>query len=924
VSDLAVRRRGQVDPFIITPAIRMTMRDVVWKDGALTGGRLELTGAPSIIDATVVPTQRFDIQAARVGIEAAGRPARPARVAISADLPAGGRLEARGTTALPSAVSDLQVTLANIDLRRMRPYLPAASPVTLERGRLEATLRVRHDSTADLRVSGTGAALGVVLFRRGQAEPFVSHRRLDIAVQDLMLQAGQLAVGRLELTGAPTIVDASVSPPQRFAFTSLHLVAENATWPARGPARVTLTAEVGDSIARIRGIMNPGTLATDVRTEFRDIDVGALRGYLPRDAAVTVDRGMLSGGFDLLHDPATGTRIDGDGTLRDLGLVRQGRREPFLTASRLHATVKNLVLHERISLEELSAAGDTTLVDWTLAPPQRLRLTEVRLVAARLGWPARAAVPVRLTAALPGAGTISANGSVDPERREAALQVRIADAAVTPYRRHLPFSGRVRGRAAAQLRVAASFGQDPRVRVAGDVTVSRFSLGPIEEPPIRIASVTATGIDARWPARQIGIARVVLRGPAVLVERDPDGRFPLARMLRPPSQPLEAPRRRDDPSRTGFSIRQLLAEDGDVRFADQASVPAYFEQASRIVMAIEGLTNAPGEQARLQLEGVVGPHGALDLSGDIAPFDEPFRLDLSGELSEFPVPRVNPYMQRFLDWVARTGTLTTRVHYRVVGDRLEASHDLVVRGLTVARPGAEASGRVGMPLELAVALLKDTRGDIRLSLPISGTIGAPQFNLGAVIAANVRNLLASVVTAPFHGIGRVFRRGDAIETVQIDPVEFEPGTTNLTPGARTQLERLARLLSESPRLRLTLEPVITTRDVLALKTHDVMARIQATQRQEGLANFQDSAARLFSREFPRQKTPADAGQIVARLRENAAEPVDATRQLALRRLEAVRGLLMITEQVGADRLVAVLRGQVGVSGPARIEFEPIS
>jgi hypothetical protein len=193
----------------------------------------------------------FDIPAARVVIDARDRPAgAPPRVTITADLPGGGRLEARGTTALPPAVADLQVVLAGVDLRQLRPYVPTASPVTLERGRLEATLRVRHDSTADLRVSGTAAVLGGVLLRRGQAQPFVIHRRLEIVVQDLTLRGSELAIAQLALTGAPTILDASVSPPQRLVFTRLHLVAAGATWPARGPARVELSATVEGSTLR--------------------------------------------------------------------------------------------------------------------------------------------------------------------------------------------------------------------------------------------------------------------------------------------------------------------------------------------------------------------------------------------------------------------------------------------------------------------------------------------------------------------------------------------------------------------------------------------------------------------------------------------------------------------------------------------------
>ena len=923
VTDLALKRRGQAEPFVLTPSLRMTSRDVVWKDGVVTAGRLELAGDPTIVDASVTPVQRFDLRAARVVIEGAGYPARaPARVTLGADLPGGGRLEARGTAGLPPTVADLQVTLGRIDLARLRPYLPAASPVTIARGRLDATLRVQRDPATDLRVNGAATIADGVLLRRGQSEPFVTHPLLRLAVRDLALRGRQLAIARLELAGTPTIVDGSVSPPQRFTLAPLRLVAEDATWPARGPARVDVTAGLaGSAGARIRGVLNPATLATDVRAELRDVDLTRLRGYLPRDSPVTLERGSLTGTLRLVHDRATGARLGGDGTLADFALARGGDGEPFVSAPKLAVSVQDLVVRDGVSIGRVAAAGDTTVVDSSLSPPVRLLFGGLRLVAERLGWSGRGPATVTLTAALPGAGILSASGAVETAARRAELRVSVQDAVVTPYGRYLPVTGPIRGRTTADLRVAAAFGEGFQLRVTGDARASGLSLGAVEEPPIRLESVTATGIDVAWPARRIGIGRVVLKGPAALVERDKDGGFPLTTMLESPQQDGERDQPGGEPGpRTIFLIRELVAENGDLRFVDRASLPVYSEEMSRMTVSVAGLTNAPGERARVRLQGVVGPHGALDLSGEIAPFDDPFFLDLAGELSEFPVPRVNPYMQRFLDWVAQTGTLTTRLHYRVVGDRLEASNEIVVRGLTVGRPEKEVGQRVGLPLGLAVSLLKDTRGDIHLSLPVSGTIGAPEFSFGGVVSTALRNLVTKAVTAPFRAIGKIFRRGEEIETVRIDPVEFEPGTTAVTPAARAQLERVARFLRESPHVRLELEPVVTARDVLALKTQDVVARIQAIEREHRFDDFRKAATRLFKKQFPRQKVPADTSAIVAQLRDHAPEPAEAARRLAARRVEAIRGALASAAGILGDRLSAAPES-VGVSGPPRVEFE---
>ena len=54
-----------------------------------------------------------------------------------------------------------------------------------------------------------------------------------------------------------------------------------------------------------------------------------------------------------------------------------------------------------------------------------------------------------------------------------------------------------------------------------------------------------------------------------------------------------------------------------------------------------------------------------------------------------------------------------------------------------------------LPVLLAVALLKDSRGNIDINLPISGSLDDPEFSVGGIVVRVVLNLVVKAVTSPF-------------------------------------------------------------------------------------------------------------------------------------------------------------------------------
>jgi len=933
IESLAFHRPMQDPPFVTVPVLDVTSRDVTWDGERLGIGHVEVSGAPTVLDAGVDPPQRHAVASLRLVGDDLGYPAAtPGRVALTGAVADGGTVDARGTLALYPVATRLDVRIEGADLGKVRPYLPPDSPVGLAGGAGAAVLDVAYATASGLRVSGDVTLRRLVVTRDGQREPLVTHPELRASIGDLTLRGGRLAVAQATFTGSPTIVDGSVSPPQRFEVQAHTVTVRDLTWPSRGPAEVSgrLRLASGASAA-VDGTFDARTLETRARARIEGVAIERFAAYLPPDAALELAGRVTS---DATVSYARGRPLTADlhATVTDARVAAAGGdRAPLLAVPSLRLDVDDLAVGRGLSVGRVAAAGAPTVAVPGTRAPLRLAIPEVSLTAEGVAWPARAPARVSLFARLPDAGSASVAGEVDLDDRAFDVAVEISDAAIGPYAPLLEIRGPVAGRLDAKATVGGTIAGDLDVHARGTATARSLRVGPAEQPAIAVERVVLRGIEARWPERvTIGVAH--LERPSALIEREEDGSFPIAAMLRRAEEEPAAAAPRTSAttpeggglpapgSRLHVTVGELRLADGDARFIDRTTRPTYSEEVTSLALRVEGLATTADSRAKVDLQAIVGVNAALELHGVMALFAEPFFLDVTGELRQFPVPRTNPYLRRFLDWIARRGELSTRVHYRVEGRQLEGTNEIVVRRLAVEPAGSDPDRVVGLPLGLVVSLLKNPQGDIKLTVPVSGDLGQPRFSFGDAIATAVKNVLTNLVTGPFRAIGKIFGKGDEVEAVAVDPVVFDAGSAVVSPEGGKQVQRVADFLRASPYVRLGLAPVVTDEDLAALRAQAVAARIQRLQRQAGLPDFETAARTLFQSRFPDREPPRSVDAVVAALRQSEPVADDAARRLAERRVLSARQALADEAGVDPGRLVEAPSPPPGAAGAPRVEF----
>lgn len=252
-----------------------------------------------------------------------------------------------------------------------------------------------------------------------------------------------------------------------------------------------------------------------------------------------------------------------------------------------------------------------------------------------------------------------------------------------------------------------------------------------------------------------------------------------------------------DPStRPLIRIGQIEFTRGNVNFTDNFIKPNYTANITGLDGSVSALASDSAEPASLALAGKIDDDAPVDINGRLNPLAPKLFLDIEGRTRGVDLPRLTPYSVKYAGYPIVKGKLSMEVSYKVEDEKLTANNHLFLDQLTFGDK-VESPTATKLPVLLAVSLLKNSKGEIDINLPISGTLNDPKFSVGGIIIQVIINLLTKVVTAPFTLLAAAFGGG-----TELGYIEFAPGSAALKDDQTKRLDTLSKALNDRPGLRL--------------------------------------------------------------------------------------------------------------------------
>lgn len=386
-------------------------------------------------------------------------------------------------------------------------------------------------------------------------------------------------------------------------------------------------------------------------------------------------------------------------------------------------------------------------------------------------------------------------------------------------------------------------------------------------------------------------------------------------------------------------IKRITLQGGNIAYSDRFIRPNYDANLTGMGGQLTGLSSDPGTIAELDLRGRVDNAAPVEVVGRLNPFRQDKALDIHASVKDFELSGVSTYAAKYVGYGIEKGKLSADLKYKVEDRKLTATNEIFLDQLTFGEQ-VDSPSALKLPVLLAVSLLKNSRGEIDLKLPVGGSLDDPEFSVAGLVVKVIVNLIGKAITSPFALLGSMFG-GDSEELAWLD---FDPGFARVPEAEEAKLKAISRAMNDKPGLKLDIAGRVDTLNdpeglkralllgkVEALKVKDMARKGESVEEGGRVSVSPAEYPALLGRVYAGEKFPKPRNMIgiakdlpVPEMEKLILASIqvgdDELRLLAQQRAQAVKTWLLEQGKVPAERvfLLASRSGDDGKHPKARV------
>jgi hypothetical protein len=418
----------------------------------------------------------------------------------------------------------------------------------------------------------------------------------------------------------------------------------------------------------------------------------------------------------------------------------------------------------------------------------------------KLSRPPFGPIPFRVAGAYGKGGSLRASGSVTPAPWQLEAEVALHRIPLSDFDSYLPENlnvvvadGKVDARLALSLaargdRMTGTFGGSAGIR-------SLYCLDAEGEDLLKWDSLQLDKM--KWSldpfALDIGDVSVSRFYSRIVVEKDGSLNLQHLYTREPKGQMKETAA-----GGKGRKVRigTVTMQDGTLAFTDHHVTGGYTTTLFNLGGRISGLSSEENRFADVDLRGNLENQSPLRITGQINPLRAELFADLKVSFTDIELSPMTPYSGTYLGYAVDKGKLFFESRYRIENRKLDLENKVFIDQLHFGKR-IESDKATNLPVRLAVAILKDRKGEIRLDIPVTGRTDDPQFSVWRVALKTLKNLVVMAASHPFALLQSMFGGKEDWSSVG-----FAYGSAGLSPGEREKLLKLATVLNDRPAVKI--------------------------------------------------------------------------------------------------------------------------
>lgn len=268
-----------------------------------------------------------------------------------------------------------------------------------------------------------------------------------------------------------------------------------------------------------------------------------------------------------------------------------------------------------------------------------------------------------------------------------------------------------------------------------------------------------------------------------------------------------------------------LAGENTIYFQDKSVEPVYERVVHFDEFQIADLSSESSELSPFKLVGRSEEYANFSLSGGVSAFSEKRNFNMKGDVKEISLPGISSYVKDGLGFELNSGQLDTLIDVSSDDAELDGKITLSIRGLEMtSADNAESESlkdQSAVPLNVALGMLKDKRGNIKLDVPLSGSTDDPSFGVNSFLILVTKKAVMSQAKSylmqtfvPYASVVSVaMAAGDFALKLRFDDLPYEPAQTDLSEAQAEYVQQFIALMKDKEKTQVKICGVATPVDI---------------------------------------------------------------------------------------------------------------
>lgn len=448
--------------------------------------------------------------------------------------------------------------------------------------------------------------------------------------------------------------------------------------------------------------------------------------------------------------------------------------------------------------------GDFEFTDTSLPANLVSKLSQINLRIKKISSDKNLPIEAKLQSRLNRKTDISAQGEFLQADKKLTSSISIKDFDLNFYAPYAtPFTNIdiQNGLVDLNTQVEAKLPKSLKLHALSDVKIKALKLDtPDQRTLLSWESLALNAIDYTHEPMSLNVGSIDLKKPYTRLHISKDGTTNLSNLIKDDANNKDEPSEKKEKSPLHVEIGPISLMDGSSDFSD-LSLPFPFETHIHDLNGdISALHFFETKPSKISLEGKIDKYGYTEITGELLPFKVKKSADINILFKNIDLPTLTPYSGKFVGYAIESGKLSMDLNYHIEDATLEGDNKINIDTLTLGEK-VESPDAANLPLKLAVALLKDSKGQIDIDLPVQGNMNNPEFSYGGVVWQAIGNLITGIVTAPFRFLGNML----GIDGEDLKSIDFALGSAKLINTEQEKLANLEKIMGKRPNIKLAIQ-----------------------------------------------------------------------------------------------------------------------